>query len=168
MIDLYAVLTHLCPGLQIGVDCDVELYDDGDGPYIARWRDPRDAPAAAEIAAAWPEVQRGQVIAAIDAHAASLRDAAVEGVNPAEMASWAIKRAEALAYDGTAMSCPMLAAEAAARGCDVAVIVGRVHANAGALSALEAQIAGVAGRHKDAVRSAAEPAAYDWSVGWPT
>ena len=42
--------------------------------------------------------------------------------------------------------------------------------NAAAYTALEAGIAGVAGRHKDAVRamaSDAEAKAYDWSPGWP-
>lgn len=67
MIDVSAVLRHLVPGIQIGLGLDVELHDDGDGsgPYIARWRDPREAPAAAEIEAAWPEVQAAQARAAL-------------------------------------------------------------------------------------------------------
>ena len=69
----------------------------------------------------------------------------------------------------------ILAAEAAARGATLVSVVARVQANAAALSLLEAQIAGVAGRHKDAVRAypsttEGEAAAlvYDWSSGWPT
>lgn len=67
MIDLHAVLSHLRPGIRVGIGLDVELYDDGDGtgPYVVRWRDPRDPPTAAEIAAAWTDVQIEQARAAM-------------------------------------------------------------------------------------------------------
>lgn len=67
MIDLSSVLIYLRPGIRVGLGLDVEIYDDGDGsgPYIARWADPRDAPTAAEIEAAWPDVQAAQARAGL-------------------------------------------------------------------------------------------------------
>lgn len=108
----------------------------------------------------------------IDAHAVGLRDKAVRGIAVGEMASWPIKRAEALAVaaGGSAAAAPMLAAEAAGRGVALTAIVDRVLANAAGLATLEAAIAGACGRHKDAVRALgafADIAAYDWSAGWP-
>lgn len=108
-----------------------------------------------------------EIIAAIDAHAASLRNAAARGASAYEMAEWADKRAEALAYDGTPSSCPHLTAEAANRGCSVATLVEKVLAKSEAKRYLEGHIAGIEGMHKDAARLAADPAAYDWSGCWP-
>ncbi|MDP2431264.1 MAG: XkdW family protein [Pseudomonadota bacterium] len=163
---LAATLLHLYPGLDL--HAAVVLHDDGDGiVYIAQWHDPRPQPTPAELEAAWPEARRAQIIAAIDAHANGLRETMTVGVTSAEMAAWAIKRAEALAYAGDPTACPMLAAEAAARGVPLAAIIERVLRNAALLAAAEATIAGVAGRHKDAVRAAVDPAGYDWSQGWP-
>lgn len=110
--------------------------------------------------------------AAVDAHATRLRDAAVAGVSPAEMASWSIKRAEAAAWNARAndADAPTLSLEAHARGVPTSAVVARVAAAAAALAELEALIAGVAGRHKDALR--AQPdyigvLGYDWHQGWP-
>lgn len=167
MNDLAAVLLYFYPDLDLR--SAVQLRDDGlgAGPYIAEWHDPRPQPTPAEIEAAWPEVQRAAILAAIDAHANALRNSMTADTTPAEMASWGIKRGEALAYAGDPAACPMLAAEAAARGVPLTAIVNRVLTAAAALSAAEAAIAGTAGRHKDAVRAAADPAGYDWSAGWP-
>lgn len=166
-MEIALVLLHLRPDLDLLNGC--VLRNDGDGPptYIAEWHDSRPQPTAAEIAAAWPEAQRGATIAAIDAHANALRNGMTAGITPAEMASWSIKRGQAMAYQGDPAACPMLAAEAAARGVPLSAIVDRVLAAASALSAAEAAIAGTAGRHKDAVKTAADPSAYDWSGGWP-
>lgn len=108
----------------------------------------------------------------IEAHAAQLREKATAGAATAEMVSWPIKRAEALAYqaDPTAPT-PFLSAEATKRGVDVSVIVAKVAANAAVLSALEATIAGNAGRHRDAIKALTTfdgVLAYDWSTGWPS
>lgn len=115
---------------------------------------------------------RAEVCARINAHARALRDAAVAGISPAEMAGWAIKRAEAAAYtaSGNAADAPVLAAEAAARGVTLSAIVLRVSANALALAMLEAAIAGVSGKHRDAVNALGTFGAvlgYDYSAGWP-
>lgn len=106
-------------------------------------------------------------LAAINAHAWGLRDAALAGVHPGEAASWSSKLAEALRYPDAA---PMLEAEAAARGVPLHALVAKVRSNADALSAREAQIAGIAGRHRDAVRALATGdavMAYDHMTGWP-
>jgi hypothetical protein len=112
---------------------------------------------------------RSDIVTAIDAHANGLREAATAGITAAEMAGWPIKRAEAIAYQGDQQACPLLSEEAAARGVTLQEIVDLVLANAARYAALEAAIAGVAGRHKDAVRAMTEDAArtYDWSIGWP-
>lgn len=116
---------------------------------------------------------QADLVARIDAHAASLRDAVVAGISPAEMASWTVKRREALDYQATAdpAKAPMLAIESAARGAALAEVVARVLASASRLSHIEAAIAGIAGKHKDTVRAAGDFEAaltYDWSTGWPS
>lgn len=112
------------------------------------------------------------VIAQVDAHAKALRDAVVANISPAEMASWSIKQAEAVAYtaSGLGSDAPMLAIEAQARGSDVATLAAKVLGKGAALSQLEAVIAGVAGRHSDSVKAFAgfaEVLAYDWRTDWP-
>lgn len=108
----------------------------------------------------------------VDSLAARKRTTAVQGVSPCEMSSWPIKRAEAVAYAASknAADAPNLAAEAAARGITLDALVAKVLAKAAALLALEAQIAGAAGKHGDAImalQSTADVEAYDFSGGWP-
>lgn len=115
---------------------------------------------------------QAEIASRIDAHAAAMRDRAVAGISPAEMASWSIKRTEAMAYSASsnAADAPTLGIEAAARGVPLSAIVSRVLASAAALSGLEATIAGISGKHKDAVKAAPDFAAaltYDWTGGWP-
>lgn len=105
-------------------------------------------------------------------YARELRDRLLGGYSPAEMASWPVKRAEAAAYatSGDSAVAPMLAAEAVARQATLAVVAARVAVNAAAFTALESQIAGIYGRHCDAIRalpSFEAVAAYDYSTGWP-
>lgn len=112
----------------------------------------------------------------IDDHAQKLRHLATAGSTAEEMASWTIKRAEALLYKSTAnpLDAPNLTEEASYRNVTLDKIVDRVLLNASKLSPLESAIAGVAGRHKDAVRdnivldTFAKKLAYDWSTGWPS
>jgi hypothetical protein len=111
------------------------------------------------------EEARADRLAQIHGHAYRLRETAVKGVHPAEMASWSLKASQAAAGGGF-----LLDLEASQRGVPVAVVVARVLANAQALSALEAIIAGVAGRHSDAIRaltSVEDVLAYDFQDGWP-
>lgn len=110
--------------------------------------------------------------AAVSAHAKALRDRAISGISVGEMASWPIKIAEAETYaaKGEPEKAPLLSREAAARGVALADLVARVKANAAALSALEADISGIEGKHRDAISALgdiAEVDAYDWHTGWP-
>lgn len=113
-----------------------------------------------------------EVCARIDAHAAYLRNKTIAGISPAEMASWPIKRAEADALQAnSAAPTPFLSAEATARGITVAELATLVVNNAAMMQALECQIAGNCGKHRDAVKTLtqfADVLAYDWSTGWPS
>lgn len=114
-----------------------------------------------------------EICAAIDSHAYELRGKATSGVSPAEMSGWSLKLAEARAYQQTGNpldAAPLLTIEASIRGIQLSDIVTRVLQNAQSLATLEATIAGVSGKHKDAVKSCvsfAEVALYDWRAGWP-
>lgn len=114
------------------------------------------------------------ICAEIDAHARMLREKVTASVSPAEMASWAMKSAEARAFQITGNpsdAAPLLTIEAATRGVPLSDIVTRVLANALSLATLEATIAGVSGRHRDTVKSystIAEVLSYDWRAGWPS
>ncbi len=118
---------------------------------------------------------RAAIMADADRIAKGKRDGVVAAISPAEMASWPIKRAEALAYDAlgvnaTDADAPLLAVEAQARGCSTAALVARVLAKANTLSALEAAIAGHCGAIQDQANAAAtlaDLAAIDVNDGWP-
>lgn len=115
---------------------------------------------------------KADVAAKIEAHAADLRNKVVAGISPGEMASWSIKRSEAYAYQasGNAADAPTLNIEATTRGVALTDVVTRVLANAGTLAGLEATIAGVSGKHKDAIKGLstfADVLAYDWHTDWP-
>ena len=109
----------------------------------------------------------------INAHAAALRNRAVRGRSAGEMASWAIKLAEARAWQVTpvASSAPTLNAIATIRGITLAALVGKVIDQASPFLQAEAAIDGIRGLHADAIEAAADvPAivAYDWMAGWPS
>lgn len=104
--------------------------------------------------------------------AKGLRDKAIAGISPGEMAGWPIKLAEARAFaaDPANAQTPMLAAEAAARGVTVAELVGKVGGNSARFAALEASIGGTDGRHRDALAALTTfeaVAAHDLTAGWP-
>lgn len=138
----------------------------------AEWVSNDDAAVQAIIDAYTVQDAAADLCKQIEAHAKQLRDAAVSGVSPGEIAAWPIKAREAAAYlsSGNPAEAPFLDAEAEARGATLEEIANRVQANANRLTLLEAQIAGTAGRHKDAIRAFTDfPAllAYDWRTGWP-
>lgn len=110
--------------------------------------------------------------AAVSAHAKTLRDRVIRAVSAGEMASWPIKLAEARAFaqGATAEQCPMLASEAASRGVTLSELVSKVSENATTFAGLESMIAGVDGKHRDAIKALAtfdEVSAYDYLNGWP-
>lgn len=108
----------------------------------------------------------------IEALATSKRNAVVAPFSPGEMASWPIKRAEALAYQasGNAADAPNLNNEASARGITLAALAGKVLVDAARFAGVESAIAGTSGKHRDAVRALtthADIMAYDYTTGWP-
>jgi hypothetical protein len=116
---------------------------------------------------------RALIVSAADAIAMRLRDAVTAQVSPAEMASWPIKREEALAYQAMgAAAAPNLAMEAAGRGVGLAALVDKVLAKAASLSALEAAIAGRCGAIQDAATAATDLQSLEVvhigiETGWP-
>lgn len=101
------------------------------------------------------EQRRAQVSADIDLHAKSLRDNVVALISPAEMSSWPIKQAQALAFQksGDEADAPMLVAEAGYRQVTTAELVDMVLAKAQQLAGLEAMISGECGRRQDILRT---------------
>ena len=103
--------------------------------------------------------------AVVDQVAASLRGRATAGVSPAEMSSWPLKLAAANAGGGA-----MLQLEAQYRGITEAALIALVLDSAAQLSQLEAIIAGVSGKHRDAIAALGtieEVCAYDMRADWP-
>ena len=100
------------------------------------------------------------------------REQVVAGISPAEMASWPIKRAEALAYQASQSTAdaPSLQIEATARGISLDVLVEKVLVKAQALAVLEAGIAGRCGAIQDQAKACTAPSlvrALDVNSGWP-
>lgn len=152
--------------------------------YQAYWRDgqfvtpnPTDEPLIQQIIDNFPMPDllvetKITKCSQILAHSKMLRDRAVSAVSKGEIASWSIKRSEALLFQasGQASDCPMLAIEAQARNIALGSLVTKVLANSSRYSLLEATIGGVDGKHRDAVMAlttADEVMAYDYSAGWP-
>ncbi|MDD2898993.1 MAG: hypothetical protein PHI31_09800 [Desulfuromonadaceae bacterium] len=107
-----------------------------------------------------------------DLLAKSKREQLTATIAPGEMASWPIKRAEALAYQSTgqATDAPNLVVEADAREIPLEVLVDKVMAKAAQLSYIEAHLAGINGKHNDAIALLTTAAAvrdYDITTGWP-
>ena len=108
----------------------------------------------------------------IEALATAKRNYVVSAYSPGEMASWAIKRTEALAYvaSGLSSDAPNLQSEAATRGTTLTELVTKVINDANRFAGLEAAIAGTSGRHRDAVKALSTKEAmstYDYTIGWP-
>lgn len=126
---------------------------------------------AAETAFYARDVFSARIIATANQLANDKRSAATKGISPAEMAGWAIKRQEAIAYNaGDITAAPNLSAEAQARGITVQALVQKVLSNADQLLALESAIAGRRGQIQDAAQYATtgeELAAIDIYLGWP-
>lgn len=159
------------------------LVKPGNQPTIGRWQDVRKR-APIKIGDEWTQQfevidiampladKRAEIKREADAIARAKRDDVTTAFSPAEMASWAIKRAEALAYQasGNAADAPSLAMEAAARGVSLGILVSKVLAKSTMLAALEATIAGRCGAIQDtatAATSEAELLAIDLTAGWP-
>ena len=110
--------------------------------------------------------------AKVEALATAKRNAVVAPYSPGEMASWPIKRAEALAYQasGNSADAPNLSVEASARGMALSTLVGKVLQDAARFAGIEAAIAGTSGRHRDAIKAMTtheQIMAYDYTTDWP-
>lgn len=100
------------------------------------------------------------------------RESLTETIAAGEMASWPIKRAEAIAYQQSQniLDAPNLQVEADARQISLELLVQKVLDKANQLSYIEAQLAGVNGRHNDAISSKEtieDVQVYDINAGWP-
>lgn len=118
--------------------------------------------------------RRAEIIAEADRLAKQKRDAVTASISAAEMASWPIKRSEAIAYSASAnpADAPNLALEAKARGIALGALVAKVQVKTAQLSTLEAAIAGRCGAIQDATNAAATSAGLaaiesGINAGWP-
>lgn len=96
---------------------------------------------------------------------------AIESYSKGELARWPALQSEADAYSADpAASVPRLTSEAQYRGVTVEALVAKVKANATKFNSLGDQIAGISGKHRDAIMALGDFAAvlsYDYSTGWP-
>jgi predicted P-loop ATPase len=166
------------PGLMASINAAGYHVDQRDGVLIGIRSS--DGATGADIDAAVQQIDDTYPVAtaadyvckAIEALATAKRNLVVAPYSPGEMASWPIKRAEALAYQasGNAADAPNLSNEATARGITLAALVAKVLADAARFAGVESAIAGTSGKHRDAVRALATHAdimAYDYTTGWP-
>lgn len=179
--------THLCPASALTPDeralFRVVEFREVPPPPPSRWQAVREA-APVKINGVWTQRwevfdlplslgdKRSQIKRQADDIARMKRDQVVAGISPAEMASWSIKRAEALAYQSSSnvADAPSLLLEAQARGVPLADLAGKVLIKAAQLAALEAAIAGRCGAIQDAATAAQSEAdllAIDLEAGWP-
>lgn len=162
-------------------------------PRIEKLSEPTYVPLEGRVEAVYTPVMidlqaiKDAKIEEIDMKAIEIRVSVIGKVHPSEMASWQEKYRQAKAYQaavqaGTpnpAQECPDLVSEAQYRQVSLVNLVTKVIQKGNALKAFEAQLAGVSGRHADAVRAidplayptprdaALAVANYDFSTGWP-
>ncbi|MDR0249829.1 MAG: hypothetical protein LBI35_00705 [Burkholderiales bacterium] len=125
------------------------------------------------------DVAKEDIKQAIHDYASGLRNKIYAGTSQWESASWAYKFSEALKIIGYGPSTtlanikaanPRLYEEAEIRGMDVRVLAQEIAAKANDFYSIEAEIAGIAGKHSDAVsklRDVRDVLFYDWRTGWP-
>jgi hypothetical protein len=113
---------------------------------------------------------KAQIHTQLKLYAAELRDRYLGPISPGETAAWTLKEAEAIAHrNGQTPITQMLALEAQISGRLLESVADRVLANAEKFRALEAIIAGVRGKHDDAVDrldTVEEVLNYPWQTGW--
>ena len=164
-------------------DLGFPLAVQGTVPEIRRWQATRKLPPVFEVDRWVSEIEaydvpltledkRREVKADADLIARTKRDQVVAGISPAEMASWPIKRTEAMAFQasGSAGDASNLTAEATARGISLPELVAKVMAKSAQLAQLEAAIAGRCGAIQDSAAVAESDAALlsiDLDAGWP-
>lgn len=156
------------PGLHVAIARAGHSLECLDGTWIAS----DDVAVQAIIDAYTLDQAKAEKSLRVALHAKMLRDRVIADYSPAEMSSWPIKLSEAAKYaeSHNAADAPLLSAEAAVRGITLDAMMGKVGGNAQTFSALEAQIAGIDGKHRDAIGALMTfeaVAAYDYGAGWP-
>lgn len=105
----------------------------------------------------------------IDQYAGLKRQQVTGYVSQQEAASWVFKLAQAQAYQA-GQPAPMIQAEATARNMSEDELASRVIANSLAYQYMEPILCGIAGKHRDIVKSLPtreDVVNYDWREGWP-
>lgn len=115
---------------------------------------------------------RDERCAKVDQHAKKLFDQAVAGVSAAEMAGWPLLAEQAKLYNVAQDEsvAPAIVTEASFRGVEVQVLVDKVLEKAQLFNLLRAAIAGVSGKHRDAIKALDtfdDILNYDYSTDWP-
>lgn len=177
-----------------GIDCEINYvilgwvpYSYFDGDVIGDAQAIHDKLMEMEIAPYIPPTEpepktfaqlRKECIDNVDLIAKEKRDFIVQNYSSAEMASWPIKREEALAwlsnpnYQLIEQLAPNLKVEAEYRQINIDLLVDKVMEKARQLSLLEAAIAGYTGYLQDLIRSVPDDdfetlAIIDIHTGWP-
>ncbi|MCL2872430.1 MAG: hypothetical protein FWF41_05565 [Betaproteobacteria bacterium] len=122
---------------------------------------------------------RANIKSAISDIAASLRNKTTLGISPAEIMAWTYKFLEAEKIVGYGAqttlanikaSNPRIWEEAEYRGIDARDLAKKIWQKGSAFYKMEAAIAGISGKHSDAVDALADVRDvlfYDWLSGWP-
>ncbi len=180
-----------------GIDCEINHTTLGWIPFAAHDNDPvgdsqviwdsliagEAGPIAPYVPPAEPpeptfEEKRTAKLKSVDILAKQKRDDIVQNYSAAEMASWPIKREEALKwianpnYDIVAQLAPSLNTEASYRQVSLDALVTKVLEKANQFSLLEAAIAGYTGYLQDLIRAinigdTVALDAIDVNAGWP-
>ncbi len=160
-------------GLSVPAECkefgDFITYEETVAPELIRWQIVRES-APKRVAKNWLQTweiidlplsldeKKAELKAEIDLIAKKWRDQSVANISPAEMASWPIKRAEAMLFrdGGLVTDAPLLVSEAIARGVSLDALADKVLEKSVYFTQVEAEIAGTCGALSDAVTIATE------------
>lgn len=178
--------THLCPAGALTEEERAMFlvvdFKETEPTAPGRWQSVRELPPV-KVAGVWTQqwetydlditldAKKTEVVNQVEDIARVKRDMLVANYSAGEMASWSIKRTEALAFQTSndPATAPNLASEAQRRGISLASLVEKVMLKAAQLSYLESEIAGHCGALQDlanAVENEADLLAIDLETGW--
>ena len=164
------------PGLQEAITaaghyltCTQSLDEDLDP--IDLWESDDDVAVQAIIDGYTVQMCRKRKCSEICLFAKEKRDALYTDISKVESSLWQQKHLEAITYTDTQdpLDAPLLSAEATFRGCSLADLCALVIENHCACVEVEAQMSGIHGLHKDALKlllTFEDILAYDYSAGW--
>lgn len=138
----------------------------------ASWVTDDDAAVQAIIDGYTLDETKAEVLEKLELFAKELRDKAIQNVSALELSQYTAKASEAKAFQASQKDSDALAlrTESMARGITLDELAAKVLDKAGATATMEAEIAGVLGKHKDVVRSFVsfqDVLTYDYDQGWP-